>query len=38
MDSEPFPTDGSTHTLPFRLIKAEPIQRHGLESRRLTGS
>jgi hypothetical protein len=25
-DSEPFPTDGSTHTLPFRLIKAEPIR------------
>jgi peroxiredoxin/protocatechuate 3,4-dioxygenase beta subunit len=25
-DSEPFPTDGSTHTLPFRLTKAEPIR------------
>ena len=25
-DSDPFPTDGATHTLPFRLIKAEPIK------------
>ena len=25
-DSDPFPTDGSTHTLPFRLTKAEPIK------------
>ena len=25
-DSEPFPTDGSTHVLPFRLVKADPIR------------
>ena len=25
-DSEPFPADGSAHTLPFRLTKAEPIR------------
>ena len=26
VDSEPFSTDGSTHILPFRLVKAEPIR------------
>jgi peroxiredoxin/protocatechuate 3,4-dioxygenase beta subunit len=26
MDSEPFPTDGPTHTLSFRLMKAEAIR------------
>jgi peroxiredoxin/protocatechuate 3,4-dioxygenase beta subunit len=25
-DSEPFPADGSTHALAFRLVKAEPIR------------
>jgi peroxiredoxin len=25
-DSEPYPTDGSTHVLPFRLVKADPIR------------
>jgi peroxiredoxin/protocatechuate 3,4-dioxygenase beta subunit len=25
-DSEPFPADGSAHTLPFRLTEAEPIR------------
>jgi peroxiredoxin/protocatechuate 3,4-dioxygenase beta subunit len=25
-DSDVFPTDGATHTLPFRLVKAEPIK------------